>query len=371
MGLFQKSSSLSLPSDSGASTSTTATTMPLSDQAQHVLRGGSFDARKFLCRTRSTGDSSVDDEADKEFRAKLRIVDAFNCCERQLVHDTLGFIEDKVLGFKAKAGQTDRKADAWNSTYMKVGKLPKYWRAQWIATRFGQTVGWGASTLAAIDERDSNSINYIFDLWCGVTPSTHLPSSCILKDMCDEIFYRRALKLGRANKAWADAALKQDHSIDWSQNGCFKFTKAAEGDMKLVHISNAEVACPGAIDVLSGEVSLEMNCWDALSKITMLRQEMVLFKFFDRGVGPNVAELQNPRGTAFDHFAKDIESEIMRQREEEAKNKSSSVSTSALVELDQQLDRNLKGNRRLSAQQAMAKSGGKKMHNTLVGSIAV
>jgi hypothetical protein len=115
-----------------AAASPGGTAMALSEEAAIVLKGGTFDARKWVWRPKRTGDSDWDDQADRVFRAKVRILDALKDGDPQLTFNTLSFIEDTVMGIKARVAVNARDAETWHSTYVTVGRLPKYWRGQWV-----------------------------------------------------------------------------------------------------------------------------------------------------------------------------------------------------------------------------------------------
>jgi hypothetical protein len=111
-----------------------------------------------------------------------------------LVEATLSFAEDRALGFQPVAEASG--GERWNSTYMVVGKIPKYWRGEWLEKHY-HVLGFTKEALGALDSRDPTALNYIFDFICGVLPTTKLPRTLLTKVVCDRVFLKGAAQLGR------------------------------------------------------------------------------------------------------------------------------------------------------------------------------
>lgn len=90
----------------------------LSEAAASALRGGPFDARKFLIkptRAAATGEGQGD-EPMQLWRARLKIVDRLNNASPDLTFACLRFVEDSLQGIGAAGTGTGHNSDCWNST---------------------------------------------------------------------------------------------------------------------------------------------------------------------------------------------------------------------------------------------------------------
>ena len=136
--------------------------------------------------------------------------------------------------------KSDEDPNKFNSTYMKVMKIPKYWRMGFLL-KHCEKIGMTGDILAAIDEKNQDNINAIFDFFCGVHGEAKLPRACIDKTICDMTFAQRMVQLRRATAAWVNKAVDMYGNVDWS-HGCFVFGKQ-KGEMVISHCddSNAQV----------------------------------------------------------------------------------------------------------------------------------
>ena len=209
-----------------------------SAECLHVLRGGGFEARRFLAKPRK----NASEEEMEAFRSQLRVVDLMNSNQKTLPGKLLRMAEDTLQGFTAKpVKDQDRSRPSWHVTYMHVEKLPKYWRAEFLVKHYSQH-GCTEELVVRMDSKCSESINNVFDFVCGLTPTSKLPRSCLNKRVCDVSCKSRADAIGRATKAFFQGAIGSDGSIDWGRYGCYRVTGTAETPI-VIHTSGDEAAC--------------------------------------------------------------------------------------------------------------------------------
>lgn len=355
MVAFSRSDSMS--GESGA-------TLQLSAYAEQVLRGATFDARKMLQRPRRTADTAEQEEEERRWRATVRILDYLNSGTAQLTYDTLSWMEDKIMGVAKHGVSCSREADYWNSTYMKIGRIPKYWKAEWLVTHYASD-GLDAQTLARVDEKDSGAVGYIFDFATATHAHMHLPRPMLRKKLCNIAFKGRADSVNRITKEWVENAIAADGSVNWQAHGVFRFKKCEDETVDLIHVSGSTVKWDTAIDIFAKNIQLELNVWDSASKITVGKQDLPLCRLFEKKVGPNTDELMNPRGSFFNAFAEKLAEELAKKEKVE----DFPTVGGGQGDLHTKLDENLKRKRAAAVAQKSTKR--KKLHQTLVGTLVV
>jgi hypothetical protein len=228
-------------SSAGARSSGDIPKFTFSEECRQALQGAKFDARKWLVKPRKTGDAEADEASNRCFRSRIKLVDVLRQ-RPDLVEATLSFAEDRALGFQPVVhGSPTVKCQRWNSTYMVVGKIPKYWRGEWLEKHYNAQ-GFTKQVLGALDSSDASALNYIFDFVCGVVPTTKLPRAMLPKVVCDRVFEKRAAQLGRCTPEWVAKAIGDEHKVDWMKAGCYTFLKDEDKNLWMKHCSGEKVA---------------------------------------------------------------------------------------------------------------------------------
>lgn len=212
--------------------------------------GGTFDARGFLQKPKRQCP-----EAEENWRKKLKLLDILNSNPNE-VDAALTWVTDRVCGFARKAREGERTTPCWPSTYMTVGKLPKYWRAEYLVAELSSR-GFSTERCRSIDQADPEDITRIFDFLHGVHGSTRLPRCCLDKFVCSSVFRERLNDLGRA--AAFMAALVRVGRVDWTQMGAYKVVKNSAIQIVIKHCDGDE-AC-GRRGTGDAEHSLEIALW--------------------------------------------------------------------------------------------------------------
>ena len=219
-------------------------TITFSPETQMALSGGMFDARVFFKKAKPTGIDEMDERAKLTFRNKVKLVDLLTQHE-DLVAGALGWVEDKIMGVssaKKPATSATKDVPQWPGTYIYMEKVPKYWRAEFIArnlARYGLT----ASRLSVMDAALPNGINEMFDFVLAFHGKTKIPRVCLDKSIMHSFFAERLQDMGRASTEWLET-LTDGYAtppvLNWAKAGCFKVLK--EGDnLILKHVSGAKV----------------------------------------------------------------------------------------------------------------------------------
>lgn len=201
-----------------------------SEKCLLALRGGSFDARGFLPKPKRACE-----EAEETWRKKLKLIDILNSHPGE-VDAALTWVTDRVCGFARKAREGERTTPCWPSTYMCVGKLPKYWRAEYLVAELASR-GFSTERCKAIDQADAEDVNRIFDFLHGVHQNTKLPRCCLDKFVCTSVFRARMQELGRA-AAFMERLVKCG-SVDWTKMGAYELVKRGE-DIVVKHCDGDE-----------------------------------------------------------------------------------------------------------------------------------
>lgn len=180
-----------------------------SERCTVILQGAAFDARQFIARPRRTNDPDADEALLRTFKAKVKMMDILQQ-RPDLCDATLSFAEDRANGFRPVArGNGTRKGEVqeeeWNTTYMQVWKLPKYWRLTELVKHFA-SIGMTEDLFVKADRLDSESISDCFDYLAGVNGSMKLPMPCTNTKVCSLVFKARMDELQRATKDWVKKA---------------------------------------------------------------------------------------------------------------------------------------------------------------------
>jgi hypothetical protein len=185
-----------------------------------------------------------DDRAEAAFRARVRILDALSVYEAEVLHGTMRFIEDRVLGVNVR-GHTKQETHR-NITYATVGRIPKYWRAEVLeATKqFGMTL----TMMAVLGARNTYAVCEMFAFITGLSGRIRLHPSLRENKVMSEVVRRRISALGRCSEAWIKARTKnfqEPLNVHWCEPGaeCYWLEKRPRGDgLRLFHCSNCHVA---------------------------------------------------------------------------------------------------------------------------------
>lgn len=196
-----------------------------SEPCKQALKGGAFDARQWVTRPRRTGDNDLDEILNRRFRSMVKLLDILKQ-RADVVEAVQGFAEDRVLGFQpvGKLSKDKREETCWNSTYMTVMKIPKYWRAEWL-TRLYSRAGFTEPAIKTIDAKDPSAVSWLFDFVTGIVPTTKVPREMIDKDVCDASFFKRSEALGRVTKEWFKRAVAPDGTVNAIAGGYYQLQK--------------------------------------------------------------------------------------------------------------------------------------------------
>lgn len=213
----------------------------LSKQCEEVLRGGSFDARAFLKRARTTGDAGTDEEELARFRAKLKVVDMLNHHPEHCL-GTQQRLQDDIQGLSASAQRKSKSEDVFEKSIRKVGKIDAEWRGAFLAKSFS-ACGLDLGALKELDRVCSDTLSQVFDFIVATTPDTAITDEMRDKVLCERVFCERANALGRMSKKWVKSLLehKGNKAPDWSKIGCYLLAGTGSAGWTVKHCSGAEV----------------------------------------------------------------------------------------------------------------------------------
>lgn len=374
-----------------------------SEKCLMALRGGTFDARGFLQKPKRQCP-----EAEENWRKKLKLLDILNSNPNE-VDAALTWVTDRVCGFARKAREGERTTPCWPSTYMTVGKLPKYWRAEYLVAELSSR-GFSTERCRSIDQADPEDITRIFDFLHGVHGSTRLPRCCLDKFVCSSVFRERLNDLGRA--AAFMAALVRVGRVDWTQMGAYKLVKNSATQIVIKHCDGDE-ACgrrgtgdaehsleialwvvnlvampqgscrvcvcgwgwclslfvrrqapwPSYFQIVGMEVNLESNFAEHLAKVVLPSDEIPLAKKIGGKTGPNADRLVNKDGRFLSNFAAPI-----AERIESARASASGVPVAQVAEV---IDMNADARRKEAVRLATAKRAPSRKLRKCVGAVAL
>lgn len=168
----------------------------LSKECEAVLRGSAFDARCFLKRGRPTGDPLVDEEQERLFKSKLRVLDMLN----RFPEHVLTFqqrLSDEVQGL---VGQKVAKLDDMfdKKTTRRFAKVPIAWKASYL-TRVIPDGGFTATEAMLVDSKNADSTAQMFDYLHGITGDSWFPEEALDKVVAERMLSKRFASIGRYN----------------------------------------------------------------------------------------------------------------------------------------------------------------------------
>ena len=203
------------------------------------MAGGNFDARSFVSKPKRTGQEHVDEQAFLAFKNLIKILDL--CQQRpDIIPAMVNYGESRVMGHKMGLSTAGGKGeDTFNPTYVKIGKLPKYWRAEFL-TKHMSGVGLSPDVIEKVDKKSAAGVNQIFEYVTALPDSSSLPREMLSKEVCDSALASRVKALGRATAEFVGKAISQDGSLNWRDSGCYEIRKDGD-ELVVAHVSGSQV----------------------------------------------------------------------------------------------------------------------------------
>ena len=182
------------------------------------MAGGAFDARRFVKKP-----SAVDDEGRKRFRSIVKVLDIMQQLP-EAAEAVCNYAEDLAYGVGAAANsKKGRDSQWWNGTYCEMERLPRYWRATFLAENYDD-LGLARSVIKEIDDNDSEGVNALYDFAMGINKKTRLPRSALDKEVTKLASIERIRQVGRLTKTWVKNHVKGG-KINWKVAGCYTLMK--------------------------------------------------------------------------------------------------------------------------------------------------
>lgn len=147
------------------------------------------------------------------------------------------------MGMCVGTNSQTKDCDRWPSTYTKVGRLPKYWKAALIADASGGEMS--KELLSKVDSKDEQAIEMMFSLFTQTILEVYLPRLCLVKATCKRFFEARHKDCGSRMRGWAKKAIRDDGTIDWVA-GC---------PYQLLWATGAEDAKATQVEHISGDIA--------------------------------------------------------------------------------------------------------------------
>lgn len=245
---------------------------------------------------------------EEMFRKKLKVVDLLKQHPEQ-IEPALTWVSDRIWGFSRK--QDTRDAVAWPSTYMVCGKLPKYWRGEYLVDNL-KRMGLSSELVAAIDQRDSEDVARVFDFLHGISWQRKLPRCCLGKGICQEVFVARMKAIGRQEEFMR--MFLEEKKVDWARCGAFQLKRGSDGKILLTHCDGAQVAWPAYFNIDGVDTKIDSSWHEQITKVVLPGDEVPLARKFADNVGPNTSQLVNKEGKFFIQFALPIAERVAAQR---------------------------------------------------------
>ena len=222
------------------------TSIVFSPETQLALSGGQFDARVFFRKAKLTNIDEVDERAKLIYRNKVKLMDLL-CQNEDLVAGALGWVEDKVMGVSTakKTSAAVRDVPNWPATYIYMEKVPKYWRAEFLAKNMGHH-GLNTMILKQIDESSPTAITEMFDYLLAFHNKTKIPRVCLDKEIMMSFSAERLNDLGRGSTEWLHTLFDgwtKPFTPSWGKAGCFSVLEQS-GTLILKYVSGAQVHGP-------------------------------------------------------------------------------------------------------------------------------
>ena len=284
-----------------------------SSWAKVAMAENAFDAHSFVKKP-----SAVDDEERKRFRSKVKVLDIMQQLP-EAAEAVCNYAEDLAYGVGAAANsKKGRDSQWWNGTYCEMERLPRYWRATFLAENYDD-LGLTRSVIKEIDDNDSEGVNALYDFAMGINKKTRLPRSALDKEVTKLASIERIRQVGRLTKTWVKNHVK-DGKINWKVAGCYTLMKdTAKNQVWLRHIDTEKTGKVPIAALHSDDVQLDLKFHDYHAKLVVEGDEFKLRTKFGDGVGPNAEHIVNEGGFVFQRICDDIAQRLIEEREEAAK----------------------------------------------------
>ena len=204
-----------------------------SERCVCALQGGSFDARHFVAKPRKQSDEAGE-VAERVFRSKVKILDIL-AQRPDVVDSVLSFAEGKVM--KEGGGEKTSLKDYFPATYTKLGKVPKKWKADWLAKHTPLS----EAQLGSMDSADASLLSEVFEFATATTDKMSLPREMLWKAAASQAFLDRYKSCGeRLGKEFIESICEVSGAMDWSKAGCYTIIMQG-GKAMLQHCSGCAV----------------------------------------------------------------------------------------------------------------------------------
>lgn len=157
-------------------------------------------------------------------------------------------MENGALLSKAQKG--GKETDDWDRTVCNVKRLPKYWKASFLAENDQSTMPFNEDILDLVDNRDNACIPHIFQHLTQTSELTALaPEMRASKGVCGMVFTRRIHELGMPIIDWCKNYVDgTTGKVNWMMAGPYQVSWKKAGNVEiaasvLYTVDKTEVPC--------------------------------------------------------------------------------------------------------------------------------
>lgn len=265
-------------------------------------------------KVKKTGNASADSQAALVRQSMQRIIERLTNCPDEVI---------PCWAYLSTGGAISQPAASkmeWDRTVATVGRLPKYWLAQFITENDASAQKFSRKLLDLVDSEDVAGIRKIFYMATQTSAATPLPMLARQsKALCGKLFLARLLQVNNPLQGLAAKLVNfENGKLKWLTGGPYSI-KFVEGKATTITYLNGDNVDVAAQCVLTQDFEIR-DPWDAWSAIAIKGiQRYPLHELFkSENNGPYAFKLDR-KGLILEQLATVCHSKMEELRVEQAK----------------------------------------------------